>query len=121
MSINTSSKGNMGFRASNALASIQAFQDNSKNAIHRASTNLGMSDGTPKGSAELKMENERLKTTLMILNQSCSGISPAFPAGQTTGHIITIDDPNFGPTSRKYIVDIPETYDGKQKTPIHFY
>ena len=69
MSINTSSKGNMGFRASNALASIQAFQDNSKNAIHRASTNLGMSDGTPKGAAELKMENERLKTTLMILNQ----------------------------------------------------
>jgi len=62
-------KSNMGFRASNALASIASFQDNSKSAMNRASINLGIGAGTPTNSAEMKIENERLKTTLMILNQ----------------------------------------------------
>lgn len=60
----------MGFRQSNALASIQAFQDQSKNAAHRASVNLGIGGGSgDMNAAELKIENERLQTTLMILNQ----------------------------------------------------
>ena len=51
-------QGKMGFRASNALASIQAFQDSNRDSMKRASVNLG-----------IEIENERLKTTLMILNQ----------------------------------------------------
>lgn len=31
--------------------------------------NLGISDNEPSSMAEIKIENERLKTTLMILNQ----------------------------------------------------
>lgn len=67
---------NLNFRQSNALASIQAFQ--SKNAgssggndiKKRASINLGMGDGaSDSDAAELRIENDRLKTTLMILNQ----------------------------------------------------
>ena len=57
----------MGFRASNALASIQAFQSTTANTKQRASMSLGMDTGG-SDAAELRIENERLKTTLMILN-----------------------------------------------------
>jgi hypothetical protein len=56
---------NVGFRASNALQSIQAFQSQSQGAQVRASVSLG--GGLDEGN--LRIENERLKTTLMILNQ----------------------------------------------------
>ena len=36
--------------------------------MKRASMNLGM-EGSSSDAAELKIENDRLKTTLMILNQ----------------------------------------------------
>jgi hypothetical protein len=36
--------------------------------LKRASVNLGM-EGTPTDLAELRIENDRLKTTVMILNQ----------------------------------------------------
>jgi hypothetical protein len=55
-----------GFRASNALQSIQAFQSQAQGAQVRASVSLGSALG---GDGELRIENERLKTTLMILNQ----------------------------------------------------
>lgn len=58
----------MGFRASAALSNIQNQLGNSS-AVGRASTNLGIGDQEPTYFAELKIENERLKTTLMILNQ----------------------------------------------------
>ena len=64
-------QGKMGFRASNALASIQAFQDSNRDSMKRASVNLGIGGSDNGGAidaAELKIENERLKTTLMILN-----------------------------------------------------
>ena len=58
-----------GIRQSNALASIMAFQNHDgqgqSDTVKRASMNLG-----GKGdAAELAIENDRLKTTLMILNQ----------------------------------------------------
>lgn len=58
---------NVGFRASNALQSIQAFQSQSQGAQVRASVALGGSGALDEGN--LRIENERLKTTLMILNQ----------------------------------------------------
>lgn len=66
----TNSNRNMGFRASNALASIQAFQDTNRDSMKRASANLGIDDGESSSDVgQLRIENERLKTTLMILNQ----------------------------------------------------
>lgn len=61
----------MGFRASNALASIQSFQESSRVSMKRASANLGMDGGTADSSdvGQLRIENERLQHTLMILNQ----------------------------------------------------
>ena len=54
-----------GIRQSNALASIVEFQNIESDTVKRASINLG-----GKGdAAELAIENDRLKTTLMILNQ----------------------------------------------------
>jgi len=58
---------NAGFRASNALQSIQAFQSQSQGAQVRASVSLGGKGALDEGN--LRIENERLKTTLMILNQ----------------------------------------------------
>ena len=60
---------NLGFRASNALASIQAFQEGNSDSKKRASMNLGIDGGEASDVGQLKIENERLKTTLMILNQ----------------------------------------------------
>jgi hypothetical protein len=37
--------------------------------MKRASLNLGVDTSTSNDVGELKIENERLKTTLMILNQ----------------------------------------------------
>ena len=66
---------NMNFRASSALQSIQAFQAKNAlggggdNTVKRASNSLGLDEDTPPDAAGLRIENERLKTTLMILNQ----------------------------------------------------
>ena len=43
------------------------FQDNSKNSLKRSSINLGTDQSSDIG--ELQIENERLKTTLFLLNQ----------------------------------------------------
>ena len=64
-------------RASNALMSIQAFQKSNEDVKKRASLKLGIqeedeeseSGATKTDVGQLKIENERLKTTLMILNQ----------------------------------------------------
>jgi hypothetical protein len=37
--------------------------------MNRASMNLGLGGGSSSDIAEIKIENDRLKTTLMILNQ----------------------------------------------------
>ena len=55
------------FRASNALQSIASFHESNRDSMKRASMSLGMDEGSDV--AELKIENGRLKTTLMILNQ----------------------------------------------------
>jgi len=63
---------NMNFRASSALQSIQAFQSRGgggDNTAKRASGGNLMGDDAPTDAAGLALENERLKTTLMILNQ----------------------------------------------------
>ena len=65
----TFNSGNLGtVRQSNALASIQAFQSSNAETMKRASTNLSMT-GATGDQAEILIENERLRTTLQILNQ----------------------------------------------------
>ena len=56
------------FRASNALQSIQSFQETNRDSMKRASLNLGLDASNSGDTGEIKIENERLKTTLMILN-----------------------------------------------------
>jgi hypothetical protein len=65
-----SSANNMKFRASNALKMIEQhhFGGSDSNTVARASMNLGMEAGSTSEVAELRIENERLKTTVMILN-----------------------------------------------------
>jgi len=67
--------GGMNFRQSNALQSIKAFQGKggagggASDTAKRASISLGMDDNSNFDEAALRIEFERLRTTIMILNQ----------------------------------------------------
>lgn len=66
----SSANKNFGFRQSNALKAIEARTfEGSDNVMSRASMNFGGDAASNSEVAELRIENERLKTTLMLLNQ----------------------------------------------------
>ena len=69
MSVMNGGGSKMAFRQSNALASIQAFQAGGGGGGSMKRASVAFSMGGESGSEELRIENERLKTTLMILNQ----------------------------------------------------
>ena len=65
----------MKFRQSNALQSIKAFQakggsgNGPSDSAKRASISLGLDDNSKFDDAQLRIEFERLRTTIVILNE----------------------------------------------------